>query len=214
MTGKEDLWVFNGHDWSIPYLAMFRSNGTSLTMVKRYDKSLAGWQMAKEDRYYVADFDGDGKADLYVFNGHDWSTAYLAMLKSTGAALVMVKRYDGSAPGWQMREHDQHFLADVDGNGKADLFVYNHADWSREYLGVMVSSGTALNASWKEDWVGEWNLSKVDRFVSCNYEGANGQRNLFVRNENWFGMIRATPTLSLQKMYHRWIHNYRHGRNW
>jgi hypothetical protein len=27
-------------------------------------------------------------------------------------------------------------------------------------------------------------------------------------------MIRATPTLSLRRIYHKWIHNYRYGRNW
>ena len=78
----------------------------------------------------------------------------------------------------------------------------------------MISSGSALTCSWKADWGGEWNLGSVDRFVSCNYEGVAGRRNLIVHNQNWLGMIRATPTLSLQRIYNRWIHNYRHGRNW
>ncbi|MCB0168089.1 MAG: VCBS repeat-containing protein [Anaerolineae bacterium] len=212
--GKEDLWVFNGADWSVPYFAMLRSNSTSLTMVRRYNQTMPGWQMAKEDQHYIGDFNGDGKADLYVFNGKNWSTAYLGMLSSNGSALSMVRRYDGNAPGWQMRKNDQHFLGDINGDKKADLFVYNHQDWSREYLGTMISNGSALSCSWKEDWVGEWNLGSVDKFEPCNYEGVKGQRNLFVHNQNWFGMIRATPTLSLQKIYYRWIHNYRHGRNW
>jgi len=78
----------------------------------------------------------------------------------------------------------------------------------------MVSGGTALTCAWKHDWVGEWNLGSVDRFIATNYEGSSGKRDLFVHNKDWFGMIRATPTLSLQKLYYRWLHNYRHGRNW
>jgi hypothetical protein len=78
----------------------------------------------------------------------------------------------------------------------------------------MASTGSALSCNWREDWVGEWNLGPVDQFEPCNYEGAAGKRDLFVHNRDWFGMIRATPTLSLQTIYYRWIHNYRHGRNW
>lgn len=212
--GKEDLWVFNGTDWSITYLGMLRSTGTALSMQKRYDGNMPSWQMRKNDRHYVADFNGNGKKDLYVFNGDDWSLAYLGMLKSTGSQLAMARRYDGNAPGWQMRKNDRHFVGDINGDGKQDLFVYNHQDWFREYLGTMISNGSALTCNWRHDWVGEWNLGAVDRFIACNYEGGARKRDLFVHNKNWFGMIRATPTLTLQKIYHKWIHNYRFGRNW
>jgi hypothetical protein len=212
--GREGLMVFNGREWSIPYLGLLRSDGSSLAMSQRYDGSMPSWQMRPGDRHLVGDFNGDGKDDLYVFNGSDWSIAYLGMLASNGSALSMTQRYDGSVPGWQMRRNDQHFLADLKGNGRAGLFVYNYQDWYSEYLGTMTSSGTGLSASWSVDWVGEWNLGGVDRFEPCDYEGAGGRRDLFVHNHDWFGMIRANPTLSLDRLYYRWIHNYRHGRNW
>lgn len=212
--GREDLWVFNGSDWVYPYLGMLRSNGTSLSMARRYDNKLPGWQMRPGDRHFVGDFDGDGKADLYVFNGDDWSIAYLGMFRSLGNGLCLVERYDGNAPGWQMRRHDRHWVGDINGDGRRDLFVYNHQDWGTQYLGTMRSNGTGLTASWSADWVGEWNLGAVDKFEVCNYEGVAGQRDLFVHNQDWFGMIRALPSLSLQKIYYRWIHNYRYGRNW
>jgi hypothetical protein len=213
-NGKEDLWVFNGSNWSIPYLGMLRSTGTQLKMQRRYDGSMPNWQMRPNDKHYVGDFNGDGRADLYVFNGTDWSIAYLGMLESTGRKLKAVRRYDGNAPGWQMRAHDMHWIADVNRDGKADLFVYNHQDWTPEYLGTMISSGTDLVSAWKEDWVGEWNLGSVDRFEPCDFEGVGGKRDLIVHNTDWLGMIRATPTLSLRRIYHKWIHNYRYGRNW
>ena len=140
--------------------------------------------------------------------------AYLLMVASNGSSLNYVKRYDGNAPGWQMRKNDRHFVCELKGDGKEDLFVYNCLDWSKEYLGTMISNGSSLSCNWKEDWVGEWNLGKVDNFAVCNFEGAAGRRDLFVHNKDWFGMIKATPTLSLQKLYYRWIHNYRYGRNW
>jgi hypothetical protein len=212
--GKKDLFVFNGSNWSIPYLGMLRSNGTSLSMTKRYDANMPGWEMRPGDKHYVADFNGDGKKDLFVFNGSNWSMAYLGMLKSNTSSLSMTRRYDGNAPGWQMRKNDRHYVGNINGDRKEDLFVCNYLDWSKEYLGTMVSSGGSLSCNWKEDWVGEWNLGGVDQFEPCNYEGVSGKRNLFVHNVNWFGMVRGKPTLSLQKIYYRWIHNYRYGRNW
>lgn len=212
--GREGLWVFNGDDWSIAYLGMLASNGSSLSMSRRYDGNMPGWQMRKGDQHYVGDFSGNGRKDLFVFNGDDWSISYLGMLQSTGTQLTMTQRYDGNAPGWQMRRHDRHYVGDVDGNGREGLFVFNHQDWGPEYLGTMRSTGSALTCAWREDWVGEWNLGSLDNFVPCNYEGANGKRDLFVHNQNWFGMIRATPQLSLQRLYYKWIHNYNFGRNW
>ncbi len=212
--GKEDLWAVNNLDWAVPYLGMLQATGTGFAMSKKYDSALPGWTMGPADRHYVGDLSGDGKADLFVFNGSDWSMPYLGMLRSTGSELQFVHRYDGNAPGWQMREHDSHWVADISGDGKADLFVYNHADWAHEYLGTMLSTGTGLNCSRVHDWVGEWNLGPADKFIPCNYEGVAGQRDLFVHNTDWFGMIRAAPGLSLQRIYYRWIHNYRYGRNW
>jgi hypothetical protein len=215
--GKEDFWIFNGTNWSVPYLGMLKSNGTNLSMIRRYDSNMPSWQMKPGDRHYVADFDGDGKSDLYVFNGDDWSIAYLGMLKSSGSDLSMVQRYDGNTPGWQMRKNDRHYISDLNGDGKADLFVYNYQDWIMEYLGAMVSTGTSLSSTWRADWVGEWNLGPPDIFEPCNYEGIAGKPNLFVHNQNWFGMIHYSPSLgglNLQKIYYRWIHNYHYGRNW
>ena len=212
-SGREDLWVFNGSDWSYPYLGLLRSNGTSLSMARRFDGQLPGWQLRPNDRLYVGDFDGDGRADLYVFNGEDWRTAQLGMFKSLHDWLYLANRYDGTVPGWQMRRHDRHWVGDT-GDGRADLFVYNHEDWGPEYLGVMRSTGVGITASWSEDWVGEWNLGSVDRFEVGDVEGVGSRRNLVVHNNDWLGLIRATPTLHLLKIYHRWIHNYRHGRNW
>jgi IgA Peptidase M64/FG-GAP-like repeat len=211
---KADLFVFNGSNWSIPYLGMLHSTGTSLTMAQRYDGVLPGWQMTAGDRFYVADFDGDGSKDLYVSNGSNWSIAYLGMLHSTGTGLTMAQRYDGNVPGWQMRPGDQHFVAEVNQSGHDGLFVYNSSDWYSEYLGRMASTGTSLTAQWYVDWIGEWNLGQVDRFEVSAIDN-HGKHCLIVHNKDWLGVISAgSSEMVLERIYYRFIHNYRYGRNW
>jgi len=215
-NGQDDLYIFNGDDWSMSYVGMFRASASNLTMTARYDGDIPGWGgLAQHDRLMVGDFNGDKKADIYIFNGDDWSMPYLGMFRSTGSGLQYVNRYDGDVPGWGgMARHDLFFPADITGDGKTDLFAYNSADWAEEYLGRMLTNGTALTANYVGDWIGEWNLGPNDRFETCNFEGARGKPDLFVHNHDWFGMIRGYRALHLQKIYYRWIHNYRYGRNW
>ena len=127
----------------------------------------------------------------------------------------MANRVEGDGPGGGgQARNDEVLPADFSGDGKTDLFVYNTQDWATEYLGRMRSTGSALTADFVGDWVGEWNLSGADRYEVCNFEGLTGQPDLFVHNQDWFGMIRGRRSLSLNKIYSRWIHNYRYGRNW
>jgi hypothetical protein len=208
--------VFNGADWSMSYVGMFRSTGTNLTMTSRFDGDIPGWGgLASRDQLYVGDFNADRRSDLYIFNGLDWSMSYLGMFRSNGSGLVMAHRYDGDVPGWGgLASHDLFLPADLSGDGRTDLFVYNTQDWVTEYLGRMTSTGSALTADFVGDWVGEWNLGPADGYEVGNFEKASGQPDLYVHNQDWFGMISGRGSLSLERLYNRWIHNYRYGRNW
>jgi IgA Peptidase M64/FG-GAP-like repeat len=223
--GKDDLVIFNGQDWSMAYVGLFRSGAGGYTMTNRYDGDVPGWGgLARNDKLVLGDFDGDGKCDVYMFNGDDWSMSYLGMFRSTGTALSYVHRYDGDIPGWGgLARHDRFFPSDINGDGKCDLWGWNHDDWSEEYLGKMISSGTGLAASFVGDWVGEWNLGPSDRFEVARFStartpvgvaAARGRSHLYVHNSDWFGVINGRSGYALSKIYYHWIHDYRFGRNW
>ncbi len=209
--GKKDLYVFNGSNWSMRYLLLVRSTGTGLAYVTRYDGSLPSWALSTGDKFYPGDFDGDAKEDLYVWNGANWSMPYLHMVRSTGTTLASTKYYAGSVPGWTMKPGDQWYVADVNGDAKKDVYVYNPTNWSTEYLGTLVTSGTALSGSWQADWVNGWNLGSADLFQVGNFNGGAGWQDLLVRNTDWFGMLRSSSTqVNLDSIYYKWIHNYRY----
>lgn len=211
---KDDVYIFNGKDWGPEYLGMLKSSGSSLSRIKLYSDNLPIWQMTQGDKLYVADHNGDGKDDLYVFNSDNWRWAYLLMARSTGSQLAAVRRYDNSSsshniPGWSMQKGDQFWTADANKDGKQDLFVYNPAiNWSKEYLGTLISSSSSLSGRWSEDWVGGWNLGSVDKIQVANYEGGAGIADIVIHNDNWLGMLRKTSgNFVMDRIYHKWIYS-------
>ena len=40
------------------------------------------------------------------------------------------------------------------------------------------------------------------------------QGDLYVHNTDWFGVISGRTGYSLERIYYRWIRDYRYGRNW
>jgi hypothetical protein len=210
-NGRDDLFVFNAKNWATPYFGMLRSNGTSLSMARRYDNVLPDWTMRPQDTFFVADFDGDGMDEIYIFNPTDWGRPFVAMLRSTGSALSFVRWYDGLVPGWGLKPNDTFYVADVNGDNKQDLYVYNHADWDTEYLGAMISTGTTLSltSGFQGNWIGGWNMGPQDKFLVVDFAGAAGWEDLFVFNDEWFGMLRSdSSSVGFKRIYNKWIHNY------
>ena len=217
--GRDDLYVFNGSDWPIGYLSLLKSTGLELELIQRFENELPGWDdMKPNDRFFVADFDGDGKDDLYVFNGQYWIEPHLQMLKSTGETLVNVIRFDGNIPGvGTLGRNDEIIVADSNGDQRDDIFIYNSRDFATEYLGTMQSTGSTLEApfgAWQGDWIGSWNLGQVDQFLVGDFDiGGLGWDDLFVRNADWFGLLRSQfYSVQLNAIYPKWIHRHRYHR--
>ncbi|MBK8099418.1 MAG: VCBS repeat-containing protein [Planctomycetes bacterium] len=205
---RDDLMVFNGSNWSIPYLAVWRSTGGALSMYSYHAGSLPGWTMAASDQQFVGDFNADGRDDFYVRNGVNWASTWLGMMRSTGAGFAVQATYGGSVPGWSMTPGDRCFVADPNGDGRKDLVVFNTANWATEYLGIFRSSGVALSATWQADWIGSWNLGAVDNIGIANFTGGLPADDVCIFNSGWFGLLRSNSTsFSQVRIYPKYIRN-------
>jgi len=139
------------------------------------------------------------------------------MARSTGTALSFSKRYDNSSaanniPGWSMQKGDRFWVSDANKDGRGDLFVFNPAvNWSTEYLGTLRSNGNSLSGSWSEDWIGGWNLGSVDKLLVVNYEGGAGEADIYIRNNNWLGLLRRSAGgFAMDRIYQSWIYSPLH----
>jgi hypothetical protein len=220
-NGRDDIAVLDTQSWNQVHLRIYASVTGGLSLRDRYYGTIqtaAGgtfWQMRRKDRLHVLDYNNDGTSDLAIFNGFDWGPVYLGMMRVVEGKIVPQKRYDNAQnniPGWQMRRSDRFRVADVNGDGRQDLVVYNAVNWSTQYLGILRSlEGGNLQGTWQSGWIGGWNLGLADDFHVADFRGAGGWDDLIVYNKNWLGLLRSHSNhYKLEAIYPKWIHNHRY----
>lgn len=210
--GAEELIVYNGADWAVPYLGIFKWQNNDLVQLARYEGDIGGWQMGSNDNFMAADFDGDGNTDLYVVR-HDAAGSFLGMLKSTGTGFGLVMEYVTNVGGWELSNSDQFTVSDVSGTGQQGLVVLNTIDWGSAYLGRLVSDGVSLTATQSVSPIGDWDIAPQDKIKACNIVGGVGQPNLMIYRQDRLGFFALNPDVSPMLHYFKWIHNYKYGRN-
>jgi hypothetical protein len=196
--GQDDLALF--YDYNA--ISMYLSTGNELVYSDTLWDVTDRWHLTGGDRFQVADFNGDGKDDLYVFNTTTWSDNYVGMIRSNGTEFESIARYGDILPGWgTLRDNDQFFVGDFDGDGDDDLYIFNGKDWSTEYLGMVRSSGNSLRTIriWG-DTLRNWDMKSDDQFFVGNFFGEDTERpydDLMVLNQTqwifpYIGLYQST----------------------
>lgn len=207
--GRDDTVLLDGRQLSL-YLAADRDAGPDdpvtgspprtvdgvlektwfFTDFLRSDGGGWSWQIRPGDQLYPADFDGDGDDDLYVFNGSNWNKAYLTLLRSEGDRFQPVRRYDANLPGWQMRGGDEHYVADIDGDGRDDFLVYNGKDWSIPYFAMFRAQGTSISYVYRYDKYlpGTWEMGRNERFFVGDFD-RDGRDELIAQDRDSWNQV-------------------------
>jgi hypothetical protein len=197
-----------------------RSTGTSFTAPVLWVRtaygygSLAGnWRMDRHPRM-LADVNGDGRADIVGF-----SDAGVVVSRSTGTSFTTPQRWVsdfGFTAGWRMDMHPR-LLADVDGDGRADIVGFGNAG---VYVAVARSTGTGgIGFAAPTRWVtaygygsqaGSWQVGRHPRLLA----DVDGRADIAGFGNMGVSVSRATSTGTSFTAPAMWLNDYGYFQGW
>ena len=117
-----------------------------------------------QTRYLLADFDGDGKADLMAITPRQGGTAFW-LLKSTGAGFAAPRLYAQTVSTFEYGLAQQYLAGDFDGDGRIDVLIaHTRADAGLNFW-VLTNTGSGLNGP--VVWATATNISKSAKLLAA-----------------------------------------------
>lgn len=172
--GRTDLFLYNSNAAPDP------NRGRWFRVMTRSDASfqyVAGdLQWSNAWTITPADFDGDGKSELFLYNT---STGQWYLVQFTDTTEIYIG--GAWAPGWTIRD------GDFDGDGKADLFLYNPSN-GQWFVAQTILPG-AFSFYTGSAWATNWMISTTD-------VNADGRSDVLLYNAmtgTWFQVVTLSP---------------------
>src|SRR5204862_1352559 len=125
------------------YVSLNSGHGTlqvPVLGVANYGDVAGGWRVEKHPRF-LADLTGDGRADIIGFGD---AGVYVSLNNGNGTfqnPVLAVANYGYVAGGWRVEKHPR-FLADLTGDGRADIIGFGDAG---VYVSLNNGNGTFQN---------------------------------------------------------------------
>ena len=109
--------------------------------MSQYVTNVGGWSSFDKYPRYVADVNGDGKDDVVGF-GETNTFVGLSDGSSFGAPATWIHQFTPSAGGWSSFNKYPRMMADVNGDGKADIVAFG-----LDHVYVALSTGSSFSGS-------------------------------------------------------------------
>ncbi|WP_051180409.1 FG-GAP-like repeat-containing protein [Caballeronia insecticola] len=125
-------------------------------------------------RFLLADFDGDGRADLMVIAPRNGGTAFW-LLKSAGTHFEAPRLWFQTSADWTPANAQQYVAGDFNGDGRADVLIARKRADAGLDLDVLTAGPSTGNAPTR--WLEARELDAGARFMPARVAGSGGSRN-------------------------------------
>jgi hypothetical protein len=95
---------------------------------------IGGWHLGSQDRHYVGDFNGDGKADIYI-RSNEW----VGLLVSYGNRMDSALVQQGRVNAWELNSVDREQVGRFSGINADEIFASQPLGW----VGIFTPSAAA-----------------------------------------------------------------------
>jgi len=150
--GKADVIGFGSSQTYVSLSTGSGSFGAPTAWIANYATGAGGWSSYDTYPRAVADVDGDGKADVVGFGA---AGVYVSLSTGTsfGTPQLWIANYATGAGGWTTADKYPRMVADVDGDGKADIIGFG-----ADHTFVSLSTGTGFGTP--TSWVKHYTVNQ------------------------------------------------------
>src|SRR5215831_6874042 len=187
--GKDEALIFDGQN-----LTLAATDQDQLLAIWQAQGGLGGWRFGSGDRIHIGDFNGDGRADVFIR-----SAQWAGLLLCDGQSFSEVWMTGDPAQNqnwigtWHLGPNDSEYVGDFDGDGCDDIFIR-----SPQWAGLIRSSGSSFDCVWmsgdpaqNKNWIGGWHLGPNDRHYVGDFDG-DGRADIFIRSDQWAALLLST----------------------
>jgi M6 family metalloprotease-like protein len=147
--GRDDVFI-RSSNWA----GILRSEGTSFRNTWIENGAIGVWDLQSTDSHSVGDFDGDGRADVFV-RGDDSA----GLLISNGTSLDLTWFRNDRIGEWNLGVEDWHVVGDFNQDAIADIFIRS-SGWGA----ILVGEGrNGMSVEWIGQGIDNWTFQSGDR---------------------------------------------------
>ncbi|MCU0285198.1 MAG: VCBS repeat-containing protein [Acidobacteria bacterium] len=167
--GKTDMALTGGSNWTRVPIAFSNGNGTfkitDLPLV-----NFVGWAKTPNVKVLTGDFNGDGKTDMALTGGSNWTRIPVAFSRGDGNFNVTNEPHNNFVT-WAKSSNVKIFTSDFNGDGKTDMALAGVKGWATIPVAFSNGNGTFTVTNNQSIEFAYWATSQNVRILSGDFNG-------------------------------------------